>query len=206
MLKVSLREFLLLVAFAAFACAALTYSNNAWLAAVASVAMVLFFRALIVAAVERGPSQAFAIGMTLVMAGYGLVLVCSRIVHNGDTLNMELSNLGHLPTTQLLGCLDRGISDYRWIDGYTGREDPLFQPPLSVNQIDLSPDWLRELLRAGRHLPGVSFHGKHVVKVPNDGEFYRTGHSAWAVVLGFLGGAFARSLYQRRVSRPVTSG
>jgi hypothetical protein len=40
-------------------------------------------------------------------------------------------------------------------------------------------------------------------KVPFDEEFFRIGHCLWALMLGFVGGVFARSVYQRRAEGPV---
>jgi hypothetical protein len=199
--KLALRELLMVVALIALGCAALKYANDMWFAVIAAIVFLTFFRALIVAAVDRGPAQAFAIGMALVMAGYALLLLSSRTTNQGMIDNQEFTRGGVLPTTQLLEHLNRSISDFRWID-VSGNADRHFQAPVMLDNVDLTAEALRKRLRNGQNLPGVSFKGMVLQKTPDEEPFYRTGHLLWSLMLGFVGGMFARSMYQRRIARP----
>src|SRR5688500_4232424 len=68
--RISLRQLLVLVATVAVAIVSLCYANAGWEAAVYCLTLVVFFAIVIVAFIDRGSRQAFAIGMAIVMAGY----------------------------------------------------------------------------------------------------------------------------------------
>ncbi|HEX2475888.1 MAG TPA: hypothetical protein VHK01_14145, partial [Lacipirellulaceae bacterium] len=70
MLRISLRQLLFLVATVAVAIVSLCYANAGWEAAVYCLTLVVFFAMVIVAFIDRGSRQAFAVGMAIVMAGY----------------------------------------------------------------------------------------------------------------------------------------
>jgi hypothetical protein len=50
--------------------------------------------------------------------------------------------------------------------------------------------------------PGRSRNASPIAGSPSQSNFARTGHAWWALLLGYLGGSFARRLDERRRSRP----
>ena len=137
MFRVSLRHLFVLVTFIALAIVSLKYASPIWEATVLGLALIVFFVALIVALVDRGPRQAFAIGMAAVMFGYaGLKFA--------ETPPTPL-HLG-IPTSALL------VYPYMYY--------PEAFPPAE--------------------------------------HFFPTAAFWWALLVGYLGGHFARFVYHRR--------
>jgi hypothetical protein len=114
MFRLSLRGLLLLVALVALAIASLTYANDFWVAVVSGITMIAFFVALIVAVVDRGRRQGFAIGFVLTLIAYGLVLTSCR------TPEFDQWD-GRLPTTRLLRYVHRAVNRGGWLDPKTGQ-------------------------------------------------------------------------------------
>ncbi|MEX0610747.1 MAG: hypothetical protein WD229_01395 [Pirellulales bacterium] len=169
----------------ALAIASLKYSSEAWLALVAGVLTIAFFVALIIAAVDRGPRQAFAIGFALVGASYGYLVINSSMGEQSNS-NPEFSNSsGRLPSTRLMGYIYRAVEDGRYYDVMTGLELPNYDPSQNPNR------------GAGGFAPGATMVGFR--DVPPREIFMRIGHSWWALILGYAGGHFARFVYWRRV-------
>lgn len=75
MFRITIRELLLLPAFVAVGCATLKYASEVWYVLVASAAMISLILAGIVVAVDRGRSQAVAIGFALSVMAYGGLFV-----------------------------------------------------------------------------------------------------------------------------------
>lgn len=63
--RVSLRMLLLLMALFAIGCSAMTHANEAWLLAVTTTSLLIFMAAGVMAVIDRGGRQAFAIGFLL---------------------------------------------------------------------------------------------------------------------------------------------
>jgi hypothetical protein len=190
MLRLSLRELLIFIALAALAIASLKYASLTWLSIVAAVAMTAFFIALVVAAVDRGPQQSFAIGFVLVAAAYGFLVVSPSEEERNRSPEMSTYS-GRLPTSQLLRFLYRGINSSGYYDNITGKFMPGYDPHHDPN------------VRIGRNLvplPGggvgqaISYR-----QVPSTEEFMRIGHCWWALLLGYAGGRFACVVYHRRM-------
>jgi len=195
MWRLSLRELLVLVALVALAIVSLKYASESWVAIVAAVTMLAFFVATIVAAVDRGPRQAFAIGFALTMAGYAMIVMNSTInMHNGGTKKIEFDQWeGRLPTTRLLRYLHMAVEDNKWIDFQTGKEIPDYDPnnpPASVTATPVKGAGARGLMLGAR----VSF-----VESPPSEVFMPIGHCWWGLLLGYLGGLLAAFVYHRRM-------
>jgi hypothetical protein len=73
MFRISLRQLFILVAVVALAIVSLKYASTFWEATIYGVALAVFFIAAIVALVDRGPRQAFAIGLTVILLGYAIL-------------------------------------------------------------------------------------------------------------------------------------
>lgn len=192
MFRISLREVLIVVALANVAIASLKYANEFWLLLVAAVTMIVLFVVLIVAAVDRGSAQAFAIGFALTMISYGFVLMTGqRTTGSGGSVyskNIEMDQWeGHLPTTRILRYIHNGVGRGEWTD-MNGKVIPGYNPnkPVIPNA------------SGGGFFPGVSAHHR---EIPPREIFMPIGHCWWALALGYAGGHFARFVYLRRLKK-----
>jgi hypothetical protein len=170
MFRLSLRELLTIVAFVAIGIASLKYANDFWLAVVAAVTMLSFFAVTIVAIVDGGPRQAFAIGFALTMLAYGLILLTGRTTlgfgGNSYSKNIEMDPYdGRLPTTRMLRYVHIAVTE---------TQEAVVGSPFS----------------------GMA---KQVVEKPQREILMPIGHCWWALVLGYAGGRFARWVYGRRI-------
>lgn len=170
MFRLSLRELLMLVAIVAFATASLKYASELWLALVTGVTTFAFCAALIVAAVDRGLRQAFALGFALTMVAYGATLMTGdRTVGFGG--NMHSKNIefdpweGRLPMTRLLRYIHIAVNENVQIQ----QTQPFVGPVTSIME------------RPPREI------------------FMPIGHCWWALLLAYVGGRFAASIYGRRI-------
>jgi uncharacterized iron-regulated membrane protein len=109
--RISLRHLFALVTLAALAVVSLKYASAAWAAILPAAAMIVFVAAVIVAIVGRGPGQAFAIGMVVVTAAYGVL----RYLETTPNENRVV-----LPTTSALVALQNTSSDVRAVNPRTG--------------------------------------------------------------------------------------
>jgi hypothetical protein len=173
--RISLRELLLLVALAALALASIRYAATTWRTAVYTVTMAVFMWGAVVAVVDRGPRQAFATGLVLIMMIYA-VLVRNGVPPTG-ALNRELDpDDGRLPTTRISRFIYHPVRTVRWFDrtpGSTRGElvnyDPNNPPP--------------GVLRARRSTD---------IDPPAD-LFMQIVHCWWTLLLGYIGGHFPNS-------------
>jgi hypothetical protein len=163
----------LVVALLAVAIVSLRYANEIWHIAVALFALLAFIGAMISAVLDRGSRQAFAIGMLLAMTTYGVVFSIGLFRYN--LVSGPLRGGGSLPTTRLLVYMYAGIQETRWFDRETGKEIPGFDP---TRQTMARPLQSRQ--------------------EPSERTFMAVGHAWWALLLGYLGGRFARFVYVRR--------
>jgi len=112
MLRISLRQVLILVAAIAMTIVSLKYASPWWQSVVTLIGLLTFFAAMIVGIFDRGPRQTFAIGMVLVMFGYGVLIMNGRrsfSATGGTASYEELHGNGYLPTTDILHELYRLI-------------------------------------------------------------------------------------------------
>ena len=70
---ISLRTMFGIVAIVATAILTLKNASGLWLSVVMGITATVTLAGLIVAAVDRGATQAFALGATIVILGYGLI-------------------------------------------------------------------------------------------------------------------------------------
>jgi hypothetical protein len=184
--RMSLREMLILVALVAMGICSLKYANDTWLPLVAGVTMIAIFIALIIAFVDRGPRQAFAIGFVLVALSYGYVVLNSSIKVLQSNLNPEMSfGFNRLPTTWLLRYAYQAMESGYWHDSETGKKLPSFDPRKQSQRLKIV---------GNRGVPIDEF-----VEVPPQEKFIRIGQMWWAIVLGYAGGIFAKFVYWRRL-------
>jgi hypothetical protein len=194
----SLRQLMMLVAAVAVAIVSLKYASDAWLAIVAAVAMLAFFAAVIVAAVDRGPRQAFAIGFALTVAVYALVVMNGeKEFPNGRSRNIEFDQWdGKLPTTRLLRYMHIAVDHGGYYDRATGQEIPDYDPATDPNRNTAGGGF------GGGGLGGGGFGaGPRVAfrELPPRESFMPVGHLWLGLLLGYLGGLFAVYVYSRRM-------
>jgi hypothetical protein len=189
--RLSLREVLVLVALVALAIASLKFSNETFLALVAAVTMSALIAALIIAVVDRGPRQAFAIGVALTMIAYGLILVTGQRTSGNSgnvySRNIEFDHMaGRLPTTRLLRYVHKAVQRSEWIDPNTKKVIPNYDPN--------NPGIPR--MGGGGFFPGG---GAWHREIPPREIFMPIGHCWWALILGYCGGLFGQFVYARRM-------
>lgn len=180
LLRLSLRELLVLIALAATAIVSLQFASAGWETVVATIVIVAFALAAIVALVDRHARQAFAIGFAVSMVIYGVVLAGASFNSQGASLEFN-PDTGKLPTTRLLRPVFAAIVKTRWIDFRTGQEVPGYDP----------------------QNPGPDMQFVSLDERPERSAFMRIGHGWWALVLGYLGGWFGRFVYLRRIREPA---
>jgi hypothetical protein len=179
--RLSLRELLVLFVLLALAVVSLQFASPAWETVAATITIGAFAVAVIVSLVDRQARQAFAIGFAASMVIYGVLL-------SGGLLGSQSGNLefnpetGKLPTTRLLRPVFAAVAESRWIDFRTGREVLNYDP----------------------QNPGPDMQFVSLDERPERAAFMRIGHCWWAIVLGYLGGWFARFVYLRRVGEAGT--
>jgi hypothetical protein len=182
--RLSLRRLLALVAVAAVGCVALKYANAWWVAGVAAFTLLAFMASVVVALVDRGPRQAFAIGFAVCAAIYGGMVASSRWFYAGGMgavtpiVNREMDpNAGILPTTQLLGVYYRAVVEEWYKDFTTGQT------------------W------KGRSTPPQAQNSSRtglISRQPPPEEFMPVGHCLWMLLLAYAGGYFAMYVNARR--------
>jgi len=194
MFRLSLRELLSFVALVALGITSLRYASDAWLALVAGVTMIALFVALIVAVVDRGPRQAFAIGFALTAIAYGAVLMTGQTTRgnsgNVTSINVEFNTWeGRLPTTRLLRYVHTAVEHGGYYDFKTGVEVPDYDPAKDP----------RPRMGGGGFGGAGGFSTISYREVPPSGVFMPIGHCWWVLLLAYAGGLLARYVYWRRV-------
>jgi hypothetical protein len=171
---------LMIVALIALAMGSLRYANESLQTLVLGFTVVVVFAAAIVAVVDRGIKQAFAIGFTLTVGGYGWLLM-------GRAAEFD-QYLGRWPTTRLLKFLHDTMDRSEWFDTSTGNVIKNFNP-----QHPSVP-----ILGGGGSIdvgPTASWR-----EVPPREAFMPIGHCWSALLLGFIAGHFARYVFLRRMT------
>jgi hypothetical protein len=181
--RLSLRELLLLIGIVAAAIASMKYASPAWRTCVYTVAMAIFMWAAVVAVIERGPRQAFAIGMALLMVIYGVLFISAPRRREG---NLELDiEYGRLPTSRAVKHLFPPSETIEWTDARTLKELPNYDPA--------NPP------------PGIQAFSQ-TRRTPDPPTLMAIAHCWWALLLGYIGGRFARVVYLRRSDLPDEPG
>ena len=187
MLRISLRQLFVLVALVALAIVSLKYASFFWQGVIGLLAMFALFAAAMLAIFERGPRRAFGIGCLLVMLSYAIAVLSGGPPPPGFPnmpQNPELdSQYGRLPTTHLLRTLHALLAERHWYDPNTGELVPDFDPSEHIS-VTMGPPVQRAVL------PQYT---------PSSELFTPVGHYWWAIVLGYLGGCFARFVNVRRM-------
>lgn len=185
--RISLRSLLALVALVAVGCVALKYANAWWVGVVATITLLAFMAAVVVAFVDRGPRQAFAIGFAACAAIYGGMVASSRWFYAGGAgavaplVNREMDpDAGILPTTRLLGAYYKAVVELWNVDQQTGKRIQ----KIPTEQV------------AATYAAGF---GPKTVEQPSREAFMPVGHCLWMLLLGYIGGGFARSVFARRL-------
>jgi hypothetical protein len=177
--RLSLRELLLLIAMVAVAIASMKYASPAWRTCVYTITMAIIMWAAVIAVIDRGPRQAFAIGIVLLMVIYGVLFINGTRLSEG---NRELDlQYGRLPTSRVVKYLFPPTETVQWYDGRTGQ--------LLANYDPANPP------------PGPQAFSR-TRRTPDPQTLMAIAHCWWALLLGYLGGRFARVVYLRRSDLP----
>jgi hypothetical protein len=183
-LGISLRELLILFVAFAIGFTTLTYANSWWLGAVSGVTLLAFIGAVIVALVDRGPRQAFAIGFGVGIACYIPLFLLGR---ETDPFT------GRLPTSQLLQPMFLAVREQSYTNVRTReiiKESQIPQDALVEGQGGF-PTYDR--------ITGSLPYFRRASSIPALEHFMPIGHCLWALLIGYLGGHFARWAYVRRL-------
>ncbi len=164
-----------LVAILAVCCAALKF-GGVWASVFFGIALLIVLGIAIVAFVDRGSRQAYAIGFTLAAFSYAATVLVTHTGFGGGELDPYSCNL---PTTKLLAPAYTLIVQQTWIDSRTGKEVPNYVPPKSGG--------------GGMFPTFVNLH-----EFPDRRAFMAVGHVLWTLVVGCMGGYFGRLTFARR--------
>jgi hypothetical protein len=183
-IRVSLRELLALFATFAVGFTALAYANSWWMAAASGVTLLAFIAAVIMALVDRGPRQAFAIGFAASIACYLPLFLLGR---ETDPFT------GKLPTSQLLQPMFLAVREQSYMNVQTReivKESEIPEGALVEGQGGF-PNYGRRVGSQPYFTPADT--------IPRLEHFMPIGHCLWALLIGYVGGKFARWVYIRRV-------
>jgi hypothetical protein len=188
MFQLSLRSLLVAVGLIALAIVSFRFASEAWWTLVMTIAAIALCTATILALVDRGERQAFAIGFVVAMVGYGLIL--EGLSKSGPKWRHEFNpDVGQLPTTRLLRPVYHTVARIGLIDLSTGK--PV---PNSAAQIG-----------SGLSGGGMGSANYSMSESPRREVFMKIGHGWWAILLGLCGGVFARGVYRRRTRDPLAA-
>lgn len=196
MWRLSLREFLGLVAFAAVACAALRYASPLWSVLLFGGTWLLATSLVIVGFVECGRRRAAAIGAVV-------GLTCYALLWNKDPSSVETFGLptgtvtlnydGYLPTTVALNQAWTHLRANYYVEAETGEVIAPFENYFLVGKEDYY----------NRYPSPLGWNGGSVTArtLPPKGPFMAIGHCLFALFFAYLGAKFAVWVYHRRKAR-----
>jgi hypothetical protein len=193
--RISLRELLVLVALLAVAFVLLKFASPLTAVIVASIAMIVCGAMAVMAFVERGSRQAFAIGFTVIAVAFFYSLNSQGI---GNPYNV-------FPAERALTFLHRHLAT-RWIhDSITGeRLRPVLPTELEAGSSQPSRAELMDNpdLFVSRSAPfGAQSPPTNVLYHPSIRHFISVGNSLLTLLFAYLGGKLAVWIYHRRVAR-----
>ncbi len=177
--SLSLRGLLLAVALAGLVCVSLKFANDWFWIGLSGAAMLLFMAAAVVSFVGRGAGQAFAIGFILCAGIYcGVLLVSGR--------EPEFSPYsGAMPTTLVMRAPFEAVVKVEYMPSGTMQK--------FATQAEA------EAYQASSGAPGINGGGSMGFwQTPTEERFMAVAHVWWAVLIGYVGGRFARLVYVRR--------
>jgi hypothetical protein len=160
------------------AIASLRYASTGWRTAVYAITMAAFMWAAVVAVVDRGRAQAFAIGMVLCMAIYGAAVYLSPVGVERGSRELEPTR-GHLPTTKLAAFFYRPTVTTTWRDQRTGVLLPNYDPA---------------------NAPPGTVAARSTSSTPVPATFMAIAHCWWSLLLGYIGARVSEVVYMRRNS------
>jgi hypothetical protein len=153
------------------------------------------------AAVDRGPRQAAAIGFVLWAGVYAYLMTTGAGIAYVRQSELDPYE-GSLPTTQILRPLFEAIVQRRWIDSVTGQEIPNYDPNQPI------PPSNSGGLGGGGFAGGMGMGGgmgwpasPTMAETPAREDFMAIGHLLWLLLFGYVGARLARGIYPHRVSR-----
>lgn len=172
-LQFTLRELLVVIAFAALGLAALAKGGIVG-AITVSLAVVVTMCLAIVAFVGRREKQAFAIGFLIPVVMYAAVVLAVG--------KSELDpNFALLPTSKLLRLIYSAIAKQTWVDEFTGKVIVGYDP----TKVSSLPSGF------GYTAP------MRLVESLDHGAFMSIGHILAAMTLGYAGAKFAVLVHRR---------
>ncbi len=176
-------------------------ANAEWVTLLASLAILLSGAMLIVACVERGTRQAFAVGFIAMMALYllGVRYTAGPQSPNSFSQVYEAERLKYaaaLPTTVILGELWLRIRAPYYVTIEANDPFERYQGPIS----DIKAQGFGTPFKPPK-TPPPGTTGFDVSVLPELRWFLAIGHLLFAFLLGYLGGKFAVAVYRRREAR-----
>ena len=187
--RISLREMFVLVAAVALAIVSLVYASSLLQAAVSLIALLVGLAAVILGIIDCGPRRAFAIGFSVAMIGYLVVVLnCQRMAAQQTNQFVFETNRPHLPTWLLLDYFYEGINRSGNYDVITNELIPESEKLVQV------PGTMGGAKQTG------AGHGVWYQELPPREIYMATGHLWWALLFGYIGGHFARFIYKRRAA------
>ncbi len=204
--RLSIRELLAIVAFIALAFAALLNANSVWVTVLVSLSMLVGAGMLVIACVERGVRQAFALGFVALMSVYLLGVLYTASPRNANQL-MPGPVIGKftydntLPTTYVLAELWLRVQApyYATVESSgVGVPFERYDGPIA----DVGSQGFAgfaNIKPPKRTPPGGAGYALGIY--PLLSTFLTTGHFLFAFFFAYLGGKFAVRVYHRRVAR-----
>lgn len=193
--RISLRELLVLVALLAAAFVLLKFASPPIARIIVGISILTWGAMVIIAFIERGPRQAFAIGFTVIAAVFLLPIGTQS---KGDPHIV-------LGTEDLLVYLHRQMAT-RWVyDTNTGER--LRPAPLLETEGGIGPPPRSRFMASDDHFtaPAIPFgappSSTHFNFYPFVSNFIAVGNSLLTLLFAYLGGKLAVWIYHRRVAR-----
>ena len=199
--KISLRELLVLVAFVAIAFAALLNASSVWITVLVSLTVLIGGAMLVIACIERGARQAFAIGFVALMGVYLLGVQFTRIPRDANIFPQSGAAErfvydGTLPTTMILGELWLRIRAPYYLTITTNIPFERYEGPIT----DVGASGFGVQIKPPKNQPPGTT-GFNLAVLPKLNTFLYIGHLLFAFLFGYLGGKFAVWVYHRRAAR-----
>lgn len=196
--RLSILELLLLVGFAAVACASLLNASVLWVSIILSITCLCTLLLAILAICERGVRQAAALSSLAALFLYGLLWtfeppmneITDRISAQGPDGGVEYKH--YLPSTHLLNAAWDRVNGTYAINILTGEVGER----LSDDVVTFESGYM------GPNLPpGWNFNNTVRRAWPRPEHFVGIGHCLFAMALAYISGKLAAFIYLRRLVR-----